>query len=46
VLEEPWFPRALAVVLGLLVGTAGWLAYWLSRTGLERFRPERDEPTW
>ncbi|MCG6988686.1 MAG: hypothetical protein LJF06_10965 [Gemmatimonadetes bacterium] len=46
VLAEPWFPRALAVALGLLVGTATWLAYWLSRTGLERFRPERDEPTW
>jgi hypothetical protein len=45
-LAEPWFPRALAVALGLLAGAAAWLAYWLSRTGLERFRPERDEPTW
>lgn len=45
-LAEPWFPRALAVALGLLVGTASWLAYWLSRTGLERFKPERDEPSW
>jgi ABC-type Na+ efflux pump permease subunit len=43
---EPWFPPALAIALGLLVGFASWLAYWLCRTGLERFRPERDEATW
>lgn len=44
-LGRPWFPRALAAALVLTAAGAGWLAYWLARTGLERYRPERDKMT-
>lgn len=45
-LGEPWVPPAFSVGLALGALGVGWFSYWLSRTGLERFRPERDQPSW
>jgi predicted Co/Zn/Cd cation transporter (cation efflux family) len=40
-----WFPAALIGTLTVVTVGAGWVAYHLARTGLERFRPERDKLT-
>jgi len=45
-LADPWLPAALCALLACLGAFFGWLAFYLARTGLERFGPRRDRITW
>ncbi|MCG6958171.1 MAG: hypothetical protein LJF04_19450 [Gemmatimonadetes bacterium] len=42
----PWFPGLSVLTAGALLVSAAWLGYGLARTGLERFRPDRDQVYW
>jgi ABC-type Na+ efflux pump permease subunit len=42
----PWLPGLLVLTVSVLLGAATWLGYRLARTGLERFRPDRDQVSW
>jgi hypothetical protein len=41
-----WFAPALISTLAGLLGATSWLGYYLAWTGLERFRPDRDQVSW
>jgi ABC-type Na+ efflux pump permease subunit len=42
----PWFTGLTVLAAGALLSTAAWVGYGLARTGLERFKPERDQVSW
>lgn len=42
-LTAPWFPPVLSTLVLVLVTLTAWLAFHLTKTGYERFKPQRDQ---